>query len=336
MSQDEMRRLFDVVLSEPSGDTTDLHAAMRAGRRRRRVRTGAVTLSSVAVVVAVGVWLSGSLGAAPPAVLDASPSVSASVSLSPQDGVQVTKADQLHGYWWATELKGQDVHNARTRSGDPVVLWFGPDPGGKGTAWSADDGCNEHFGTVAVTNGRLLAEGHGTTLVGCLPNGAAYPGNPQSVKDAQQARVVPAQGTSPAMLLLLADGHVLARYVAVANADRSRMGGSVMTSGPSNDPGSGMAALVTGRLTVGPDGCAGLDGQTTVFPAATTWSPTLGLLILPDGATAQPGQTISGGGGYLAPSFAKSWVADQDLVTACTWTSEVRVFNREAPLTIAN
>jgi hypothetical protein len=254
--------------------------------------------------------------------------------VSTQDGAPVTTTHQLYGYWWATELDGHDVRDARTRSGDPLVLWFGPDPGGKGTAWSADDGCNEHSGTVAVTSGRLLVEGGSTTQVGCLPGGAAYPGNPQSVIDAQQARVLPAQGTSPATLLLLAGGHALARYVAVPNADRSRMGGSALTSGPSNDPGSGMAALVSGRLTIGADGCAGLDGQTTVFPAATTWSPTLGLLILPDGTTAQPGQTISGGGGYLAPSFAKSWVADNDLLAACTWTSEVRVFNREAALTV--
>lgn len=334
MSQDEMRRLFDAVLSEPGHDTTDLDAAMRAGRRRRRVRGGAVLLSSAAVLAAVGVWLSGSLGSTPPSVLGASPSARASVSLSPNDGVQVTKADQLHGYWWATELKGQDVHNARTRSGDPVVLWFGSDPAGSVTAWSADDGCNSHSGAISVTGGRLVVEGGSSTLVGCLPNGAAYPANPQSVLDAQQARLVPAQGVAPSRLLLVADGKVLASYNAVPDADRSRMGGPALTSGPSKDPGSGMAAEVTGRLTIGADGCASLDDHTTVFPAGTTWSPILGLLILTDGTTAKPGQTISGTGGYLASGLAKAWVTDKDLVTSCTWTSEVRVFNREAPLTV--
>jgi len=145
---------------------------------------------------------------------------------------------------------------------------------------------------------------------------------------------VPAQGTSPTRLLLLAGGRVLAAYVAVPNADSRRMGGPALTSGASKDPGSGKLALVTGRLTNGSDGCAGLDDQTTVFPLGTTWSSGLGLLILPDGTTAQPGQTLSGGGGYLAPSLAKSWVADTSLLTACSWTSEVRVFNLEAPLTV--
>ena len=335
MSQDEMRRLFDAVLSEPSSDTTDLDAAMRAGRRRRRARSGSALLSSTAVVVAVGVWLSGTLTSAPPPNLGASPIASASTSQAQQDGVQVTTADQLHGYWRATELNGQDVRNARTRFGDPLVLWFGAFPEGTGTAWVADDGCNSHSGAISLTNGRLLVEGGSTTLVGCTP-GAAYPDNPQSVLDAQEARLAPARGDSPATLRLLADGRVLSTYVAVPDADRSRMGGPALTSGPSNDPGSGMAAEVTGRLTIGADGCAGLDDQTTVFPAGTTWSTNLGLLILPGGTTAQPGQTISGGGGYLVPSVAMSWVADKDLLTACTWTDEVRVFNREAPLTVTS
>jgi heat shock protein HslJ len=334
MSQDEMRRLFEAVLSEPGVDTTDLDAAIRSGHRRRRARGGAVMLSAAAVVVAVGVWLSGSLTSAPPLVLGASPSARASVNPSPQDGVRVTQANQLYGYWWAIEINGQDVRNARTRSGDPVLLSFGLDPGGKGTAWIADDGCNSHSGAISVTNGRLLVEGGVTTQVGCLPGGAAYPGNPQAVLDSQQARLLPAQGNSQATLQLLADGRVLATYVAVPNANRSRIGGPALTSGPSNDPGSGRSALVTGRLTIGTDGCASLDGQTTVFPAGTSWSPTLGLLILPDGATAQPGQTISGGGGVLAPSDAKKWVADKDLVTACSWTTAVLVFNLAAPLTV--
>jgi hypothetical protein len=61
MSQNEMRRLFDAVLTEPRPDTTDLDAAIRGGRRRRQRGTGAVLLSCAAVVAVGAVALSGAL-----------------------------------------------------------------------------------------------------------------------------------------------------------------------------------------------------------------------------------------------------------------------------------
>jgi heat shock protein HslJ len=332
MSQDEMRRLFDVVLSEPNRDRTDLDAAIRSGRRRRRVRVGAVLVSSVAVVAVVGVWVSGSLTATPAPVVGVSSSPSATASLSPHDGTPVTRADQLHGNWRAVDLNGHDVRNARTQLGDPLLIWFGSYTAGGPTMWGADDGCNYHSGTVTVSNGGLLADGERSTLVGCVP--VPYPDNLDAVKAARQARLIAATPRSSATLLLLADGRIVGVYVAVPNADRSRKGGSTLTSGPYNDPGSGMAGDVRGRLALGADGCMRLDGRTTVFPNGTTWSPTLGLLVLPDGTTAQPGQTISGAGGALTPSSAKTWATDKELVNSCTWTSEAVVFNRDASLSV--
>jgi hypothetical protein len=61
MSQNDMRRLFDAVLTEPRPDTTDLDAAIRGGRRRRQRRTAAVLLSCAAVVAVGAVALSGAL-----------------------------------------------------------------------------------------------------------------------------------------------------------------------------------------------------------------------------------------------------------------------------------
>ncbi len=343
MTQDEMRRLFDIVLTEPDRDTTDLDAAMRDGRRRRRLHSGLVVLSAsaaAAVVVALGMWLSGALTTSTPVAAgvpttasasdttrpSTSPSPTAGAGL-PQVGAPVTEVSQLLGYWRATELEGRDVHDIRTRAGAPLVVQFsGPGPGNKDAWWNADDGCNDHGGTVTVADGAVFAEGDTRSLVGCSPR-APYQENVQAVKDARRARVAPGAGASPTRLLLLdADGRVVGRYDAVPNADRSRPYGVALTSS-SNLPGTRPSAPMTGRLTIDAGGCAGLDRHTTVFPAGTTWAPALGLLVLHDGRTVAPGQTITGTGTSVPPSVAKGLVADPNLQTTCPWTPEVRVLS---------
>lgn len=335
MSNEDLQRVFDSVLTEPRPDTTDIGSAMRAGRRRRRRRITGVVLSSAAVLAAVGIGLAG-LVPQPTAPPVGGPSGTSSPAPTPDDrGTQVTSAEQLFGSWWTTRLDGQDVRSARDRSGNPLVSWFGRNDADGTLWWGANDGCNDHGGTVTVSgDGRLLAAGGVSTQVGCIGGVQIYPRNPEVVQQATQARIVAASSTTPRRLVLLADERVIAEYDAVPGADARRRGGTVLVSGPTDDPGSGMAAMVTGTLTLGKDDCLGLDGQSAVFPQGTSWAPALGLLILPDGTTAQLGDILRGGGGYIPSSAARQWVQDPDMRGICSWSEEVRVFNLGSQITV--
>ncbi len=330
----DLNEFFDAVLANPGSDTIDVDAAIRSGRRRRRRRTTATLLSVVGSVAALG-WLVASALDHP--ALDSGP---ATVSGVATDGattptwVNVTEPSQMFGYWWATELNGQDVHADRAR-GEPLSVWFGADPASGELWWTAPDGCNQHGGQFRVSDGRLAVEGGNVTLVGCIGGGTRLD-NPDTVRGADQARLFEATPTTPAQLELLADGQVIARYVTVPDADAQRKGGTVLTggrpvsSGPQPDPNT------TGQLTVGPDECLRIDNRTAVFPTGTSWSWSLGLLILPDGTTAQPGQTILGSATSMPTDAARTHVADPTTLDACTWTGQAQVFTEGAVLTVSD
>jgi hypothetical protein len=61
MSGTDLQHLFATVLTDPAPDTTDVEAAMRTVRRRRRVRTGALMLSAAAVVAVIALVVGGVL-----------------------------------------------------------------------------------------------------------------------------------------------------------------------------------------------------------------------------------------------------------------------------------
>lgn len=106
----------------------------------------------------------------------------------------------------------------------------------------------------------------------------------------------------------------------------------LLTSAPGD--GSGMAAEVTGTVGVGSDGCVRLDGRPTVWPAGTTWDADAGAVRLPDGTLVPVGGRVTGAGGYLAPSMARTWVTPEADAIACEWDVEAAVFNPGAPVRI--
>ena len=85
-------------------------------------------------------------------------------------------------------------------------------PNGAGQAWGADDGCNWHNGTFAISSdGSFSAKPESETAVGCFT--VPYADNPDAFLHARQARIVAASGTRPETLLLVgANRQVLATY----------------------------------------------------------------------------------------------------------------------------
>ena len=327
MSHDEMRRLFEDVLTAPPPDLTDIEAAVRDGRRRRRRRTATVLLSSAGVLAASGIVLAGTLPTSGP-----QPPVSGANTLavaSPptaEDGNAVTSARELLGTWWTVQLDGTDVADVRDGSGNPLYLRFGEHPGQ--LWWLAGDGCNDHSGRYTVSSAaRFTAEAGTVTLVACI-GGSDYPRNPAAVLGADAARIVPATATTARRLVLLSKGNIVAVYMFQPDADPKQPARTVLTSGPSDGAETGEGGEVTGTLTVGTDNCLGLDGRSAVFPQGTSWAPALGLLILPDGSTARIGDTITGNGRELPAASARTWVHDPTRRDFCSWTTVVNVFDK--------
>lgn len=92
--------------------------------------------------------------------------------------------------------------------------------------------------------------------------------------------------------------------------------------------GSGMASEVTGALTVGKDGCAGIDGALAVWPSGTSWSDADDALRLTSGQLIKRGAQVSGTGGQVAPATARSAVVPADAAVPCDWTGAfVILFN---------
>lgn len=108
----------------------------------------------------------------------------------------------------------------------------------------------------------------------------------------------------------------------------------MLTSPPAGFDRTGMAAIVAGKVTIGKDGCVGLDGRTTVWPDGTRWSTEQDALLLPDGARAPVGATVTGGGGFLPPGEGIKAVQDVVSAGSCTWSDEVPVFNRSSEIVV--
>ena len=185
---------------------------MRTVRRRRRVRTAALMLSSAAVVAVIALVVGG--------VLDRTPNPPPAASPSPAEGVLVTDASQLIGTWRALTLGDRDVSAVRTRFG-PLGVTFGRIDGSFSTVtWGAFDGCNTLGSEVMLDGDRLVVSRvMRSTLAACQDE--PYADNPAAVRAAEQARLVPARGTSPARLVLLADGQVIATYAEVPTVTRT-------------------------------------------------------------------------------------------------------------------
>jgi len=206
MMNNELRRMFETVLTAPPPDTADIDAAVRAGRRRRHWRTAAALLSSAAVVAAIGVTTAVLLPAG-----QRQPAASQAVSNAPAEGTIVTDARQILGTWQTTELDGQNVRAVRDGSDQPLEVRFEQTDGQ--LRWGANDDVNYHSGALSVSReGRFRADKGTVTLVGTVGHGPAYLRNPEAVEQATQARLVAASPTGPATLLLLANGRTIAVY----------------------------------------------------------------------------------------------------------------------------
>lgn len=84
--------------------------------------------------------------------------------------------------------------------------------------------------------------------------------------------------------------------------------------------GSGMASEVAGTLTIGNDGCAGIDGALTVWPSGTSWSDADDGLRLTSGQVIRRGAQVSGTGGQVSPATGRSAVVPADAASACDWS----------------
>jgi hypothetical protein len=216
MSNDELRRMFETVLTAPPPDTGDIDAAIHSGRRRRHRRTAAILLSTAAAIAAIGVAATVLLPdsnrhpASPAAT-----STTTNAQTAKDEGTTVTSAQELLGAWWTTELDGQDVSAVRDRSDRPLGVTF-QQYGGQ-LRWSANDIVNYHSGTFSVSaQGRFLANEESVTAVGTTGNGPQYLRNPQVVVRATQARIVAPTPTKPAKLLLLTGDKIVAVYTPAA------------------------------------------------------------------------------------------------------------------------
>jgi hypothetical protein len=207
MSNDELRRMFDTVLTAPPPDTGDIDAAIRSGRGRRRRRTAAVLLSAAAVIAAIGVTTTVLLpdGNRHPA------SPAASSTATNDEGTTVTSAHELLGSWLTTELDGQNVRAVRDGSDRPLGVTFKQD--GDQLRWGANDIVNYHSGTFSVSaQGRFLATQESVTAAGTTGKGPQYVRNPEVLVQAAEARLVAPAGNEPAKLLLLTGGKIVAVY----------------------------------------------------------------------------------------------------------------------------
>jgi hypothetical protein len=83
VSTDEMRRLFDTVLSDPGPDTIDIERVVSLTRRRRRIRTTAVLGSCAAAVVLAGAFAAGASDRSPVAPIAAATASAPSETRTP-------------------------------------------------------------------------------------------------------------------------------------------------------------------------------------------------------------------------------------------------------------
>jgi hypothetical protein len=99
--------------------------------------------------------------------------------------------------------------------------------------------------------------------------------------------------------------------------------------------GSGMDAIVRGKVAIGSDGCVHLDDKLVVWPKGTWWSVEDGVLVLPDGGRAALGTQVDGGGGYVPRGGLSNYVDDSQLLSRCAASDEVAVFNEGSTVTVA-
>lgn len=108
--------------------------------------------------------------------------------------------------------------------------------------------------------------------------------------------------------------------------------GPVLTSRPPPQNGfDGMAAIVDGRLRM-VEGCLLLErGESSypvVWPFGTTWLGERSAVVLPDGAVAEPGALVSGGGGFLQDvSHLAGSAVNEVAMTCADSTGQIAIFN---------
>ena len=217
MSDDELRRVFETVLTAPPPpDSTDIDTAIRIGRRRRHRRTAAVMLSAAAAVAVIGLTATTVLPSPEGRPVSAAASKAATgASITADDGVPVTSAQQLLGSWTTIELDGRDVRADRDLHNHPLGLKFFQY--GDELWWSANDIVNANSGPVSVSErGQFQAQLQRATFVGPPEAGPQYERNPEVVEQATEARLVAATDSTSAKLLLLTDGKVTAVYTLTA------------------------------------------------------------------------------------------------------------------------
>jgi len=214
MTSDEVRRVFDTVLTAPPPDTADIDVTIRTGRRRRRRRT--VLLSSAAALAVLAITATAILpGNQRRPTSPAADPAATSAAVTRDEGTTVTVADQLLGSWSTIELDGQNVRAIRDGGNRPLGVKFEQD--GTTLRWGASDVVNYHSGTFSVSkDGRFQANPGTMTYLGTTEKVQLYPRNPEAVEQATEAHVVAPTPTEPPKLLLLTGGKITAVYTPAA------------------------------------------------------------------------------------------------------------------------
>jgi hypothetical protein len=100
---------------------------------------------------------------------------------------------------------------------------------------------------------------------------------------------------------------------------------TVLLSGSGD--GSGADASIAGPVTLDDKRCVGIDGRLVIWPAGTTWDGEANGVRLPNGAVVRLGESVAGGGFYVAGASAQSSLADIEQRGRCAWDGETAIFN---------
>lgn len=265
MNETDVRQLLATAVARPAPDRLDVDAAVRSGRRRRRVRVGTTLAAAAAVVLLAGV-----------VVVTAHPGRDTSPTVPAESGL-VTSAGQITGRWIADSMNGQDVTAFRDDYGQPAVATFGGT--GTPTSWEATGYCLPVTGDFTVTDtGVFHAEPSADGVRNC-PNAPGWtPNQLQAFTTAASARLTPATNTRLETLALLDSRGipvaVFHRYgtTAAQLCDAALGDGAVVSAGPVTTAGQIRSFHLGGPAPGAQPAKDAFAGFPYSWPAAWCWA----------------------------------------------------------------
>lgn len=260
----ELKDLFDTVLTAPGRDRLDVDAAVRRGRRRRWAKTGAVVASTTLAVGIAAALVVTALPRHSDGATVATPSRSTALSLPsaqalrpPVEGaIAVHSGEQLEGTWRPVVLAGHDMRVAVDVAMRHFTLVITPatadmqTPAGS-VVWSVGTGCATSTGYWQIVDGEVTSVVLDNPVLPCPMNTSA----PHSADDGShnlqavlprpglRAYLLPADPAHPERLLLAIDEQAVASYERVPTSTQEYLAGAPKLvedaqhhSEPVNDP----------------------------------------------------------------------------------------------------